>query len=386
MDHYPRAGYGLTDGRFLPCSGVSGRNTSSSPCSSRGPYKTLTHLKTAPVKCTTSRMSIVCNFSRENKHGFPRNRNNRKDDENGFESLDESDDILSSKNGTISSASNPPRYQPTSTSKPKQNEILELFKKIQIQVRERDAAKGDRKKKTELNQPHGKDDEPVENILKILRENRSKTGKTGRSSSGSNRGIILEEAESNRALEKEKSTLDSILDHSILNQSEQNGTFERKESSTSSNSRNNLKDKAQGHGRESPTFRRPVSKFQRRSPVPQVKDQLVPSDSVTDTWVNGKSEMLHPDPETNDSGIEMEPDPGFSEGIVFDGMLEEEDSEILEGYGDVELEEDKPMIDEDLSGMKLPELRALAKSRGVKGISKLKKLELVELLSAGDST
>lgn len=381
MDHYPRAGYGLTDGRFLPCSGVSGRNASSSPCSSRGPYKTLTHLKTAPVKCTSSRMSIVCNFSRENKRGFSRNRNNRKDDENGFESLDESDDILSSKNGTISSASNPSRYQPTSTPESKQNEVLELFKKIQIQVRERDAAKGDKKKTTELNQPHGKDDEPVENILKILRENRSKTGKTGRSSSGSNRGIILEEPESNGVLEKEKSTLDSILD-----QSEQNGTFERKESLTSSNSRNNLKDKAQGHGRESPTFRRPVSKFQRRSPVPQVKDQPIPSDSVTDTWVNGKSEMLHPDPETNDSGIEMEPEPGFSEGIVFDGMLEEEDSEILEGYGDDEVEEDKPMIDEDFSGMKLPELRALAKSRGVKGISKLKKRELVELLSAGGST
>lgn len=373
-------GYGLTEGRFLPCSRVSGRTASSSPC--RGPYKTLTHLKTAPVKCTSSRMSIVCNFSRENKRGFSRNRNNRKDDKrDGFESLDESDDILSSKNGTISSASNPPRYQPTSTLEPKQNEVLELFKKIQIQVREREAAKGDKKKKTELNQPHGMDDEPVENILKILRENRSKTGKTGSSSSGSNRGTILEEPESNGALEKEKSTLDSILD-----QSEQNGAFERKESLTSSDSRNNLKDKAKGHGRESPTFSRPVSKFQRRSPVPQVKHQPIPSDSVTDTWVNGKSEMLHPDPETNDSGIEMETEPGFSEGIVFDGMLEEEDSEIREGYGDDEVEEDKPMIDEDLSGMKLPELRAIAKSRGIKGISKLKKGELVELLSAGGST
>lgn len=385
MNHDSLAGYGLTDGRFLPCSGVSRTTVSPSPCSSRGPYKTVLHLKTAPLKCTASRMSCVCNysknpdFSRQNKGGFSRNRKNREIDEgDGFESLEDSDDILSSENGALASASNPPRYQTTSTPELVQKEVLEVFRKVQAELRERAAAKGEKKTRTKLTQ--GKEDEPVETIIQLLRKTTTKKGKTGGTSSGSNRNFILEEPESTGPLEKEKSAPDSILD-----QSEQNGTFVRKESTTSLDLNNNVKGKAQGHGRDSPTFSRPLSNFQRRSPVPQVKHQPLHSDFVTDPLVSGKSERLHPDPEIKDPRIEMEPEPGFSEGIVFDGMSEEEDSDIHEGYSDDEVDEDKPMIDEDLSGMKMPELRALAKSRGIKGFSKLKKLELVELLSGGST-
>lgn len=380
-------GYGLTDGRFLPCSGVSRTTVSPSPCSSRGPYKTVLHLKTAPLKCTASRMSCVCNysknpdFSRQNKGGFSRNRKNREIDEgDGFESLEESDDVLSSENGALASASNPPRYQTTSTPELVQKEVLEVFRKVQAELRERAAVKGEKKTRTKLNRPQGKEDEPVETIIQLLRKTTTKKGKTGGTSSGSNRNFILEEPESTGPLEKEKSAPDSILD-----QSEQNGTFVRKESTTSLDLNNNVKGKAQGHGRDSPAFSRPLSNFQRRSPVPQVKHQPLHSDFVTDPSVSGKSERLHPDPEIKDPRIEMEPEPGFSDGIVFDGMSEEEDSDIHEGYSDDEVEEDKPMIDEDLSGMKMLELRALAKSRGIKGFSKLKKLELVELLSGGST-
>ena len=38
-----------------------------------------------------------------------------------------------------------------------------------------------------------------------------------------------------------------------------------------------------------------------------------------------------------------------------------------------------------LSAMKLPELKALAASRGLKGISQLRKSQLIELLSNGRS-
>lgn len=67
-------------------------------------------------------------------------------------------------------------------------------------------------------------------------------------------------------------------------------------------------------------------------------------------------------------------------------MYDEIDDETTEIY---EIEHEHNIVAEErievetsnLSRMKLTELRALARSRGVKGFSKLKKIELVKLLS-----
>lgn len=71
-------------------------------------------------------------------------------------------------------------------------------------------------------------------------------------------------------------------------------------------------------------------------------------------------------------------------------MLEDETSGPEENVDDdddeeEEDDEDKEQLIEqrDLSACKLPELRALAKSQGMKGFSKMKKAELLELLSGG---
>ncbi|CAI9768926.1 unnamed protein product [Fraxinus pennsylvanica] len=90
--------------------------------------------------------------------------------------------------------------------------------------------------------------------------------------------------------------------------------------------------------------------------------------------VDGKSKEM-------ESNVELDVEPIFSERDVLDQISEDETSEIFEINND-DAEEVNPII-ANLSGMKLSELRALAKSRGLKGFSKMKKQVLIELLSEG---
>ncbi|KAK6141662.1 hypothetical protein DH2020_024604 [Rehmannia glutinosa] len=81
------------------------------------------------------------------------------------------------------------------------------------------------------------------------------------------------------------------------------------------------------------------------------------------------------------SDSESDVDTLFSEGNELDEISEDENSEFYENEHDGVAEEQNLVEASDLSGMKLTELRAVAKSRGMKGYSKLKKNELIELLS-----
>jgi hypothetical protein len=61
--------------------------------------------------------------------------------------------------------------------------------------------------------------------------------------------------------------------------------------------------------------------------------------------------------------------------------LEDDSHDSVQTYNDESVEEQHVVQNEDLNALKMTELRALAKSRGVKGFSKMKKGELVALLT-----
>ncbi|XP_052211620.1 rho-N domain-containing protein 1, chloroplastic [Diospyros lotus] len=350
-------GYGPADRRCFPYSRISGQALRLFPCSSCGNYQTPTHFKILSLTGTSRGMSSVCkagyrrnpDFPRQNKHGFSRSRNRQNEERDGSETLEESE-FFTSKNGPLLSMSSASKFQATAAPGPREKEIVELFRKVQAKLRERAVA--EEEKKIESPQGHGKESETVDSLLKLLRKHTTQQGKR----TGSGRNFILDQAEQNGGMEEEKST--SSLD-----------------------SNNSAKDEA--HQRESPSFSRPVSNFRRRSPVPKVQFQSNYV-SATDTRLDGKRERTHPDPETDEPKLDSEPEPNFPDG-VFDGMSEEEPVDIDEGYSDEDVEEHKPILGEELSAMKLPELRALAKSRGLKGFSKLKKHQLVELLVGGST-
>ncbi|KAK3028149.1 hypothetical protein RJ639_039010 [Escallonia herrerae] len=365
-------GYGPSDGRCFPCSGVSGRAVNASPCSSRSDSKNFKQVKVASLRCA-SRFTLICNansgsyrrnpdFSRQNKHGFSRSRNRQNEERDGSDNLEESE-IFSSKNGPLLSVSTTPKFQATATPGPREKEIVELFKKVQAQLRERAAMKEE--KKIEDVQGQSKQSETVDSLLKLLRKHSVQQGKRS-SSSGSSKDFIL-------------------------NQPEQSGTFSEEKGTTFFSSDNRVKDKVA----EAPSASRPVSNFRRRSPVPQVKYQPVYNDedtlnsvSHTNRDVRRKEKSPQPLPMheptfKDETVLEPEPDSIFSDTDVFDGMSDDETSDRDEIGDDDDARDESLAPHRDLSGMKLPELRALAKSRGMKGFSKLKKLELVELLAGG---
>ncbi|KAF5930524.1 hypothetical protein HYC85_031397 [Camellia sinensis] len=365
MDPNFFTGYGTTDGRCVPFSGVSGRAFSLSPSSSRGDYKTLSQIKIILPRFTSRGMYPLCkagssgyrrnpDFSRQNRHGFSRNRNRQNEERDGSETLEESE-LFPSKNGPLLSVSGGPKFQATATPGPREKEIVELFRKVQAQLRERAAVKEE--KKTELSQRQGKESKTVDSLLKLLRKHTTQQGKQI-SSDGSSREFVLDQHDQNGAFEEEKSTISLDLNNTV---------------------------KDEPRDRESPTLSRPVSNFQRRSPVPPLKFQQNHSESVADTLLDGKRHGTHLEPEIHELKLEIEPEPIFSNGDVFDGLSEDEPSDIDENYSEDDAEKQKPIVDKDLNSMKLPELRALAKSRGVKGFSKLKKRQLLELLIGGST-
>ncbi|CAK9169992.1 unnamed protein product [Ilex paraguariensis] len=374
-------GYVPSDGTCLPCSGVSGRAVNVSPCSSRGDYKTFSLVKNVTLKCDSKSNSSVCNasssnhrrnqdFSRQNKHGFSRSWNRQNEERDGYENVEESE-VFSSKNGPLFSGSGSPKFQATSSPGPREMEIVELFRKVQAELRERAAIKEE--KKIEDSRSQSRESETVDSLLKLLRKHSVQRGKRS-SNSSSNRDFILDQPEQNGPFSEEKST--SIFDS------------------------NNAAKHDAWHNEGA--LSRPKSNFQRRSPIPQMKFQPSYPDkgtvnSVSETNINGRRKetspkpdydhepklMVEPEPEPEPEP-EHDPEPIFSDGDVFDEMSENEISDIEEeDSDDVETEEQNLVQLKDLSGMKLAELRALAKSRGLKGFSKLKKRELLELLTGG---
>ncbi|XP_004151986.1 rho-N domain-containing protein 1, chloroplastic isoform X1 [Cucumis sativus] len=402
LPHNP-TGFGLSDSRCIPCSGVSGRAASFSFHSLCAEHRINVPVKFRPLNCTSLGESFTCkassgghrrnpDFPKQNRHGFSRSRNRQNEERESLDNVDESD-LLLSKNGPLLSISSTPKSQATATPGPREKEIVELFRKVQAQLRERAAMKEEKKVEA---QGQTKGSETVDSLLKLLRKHSVEQGKRSSGGGGSSNKDIS------------------------FNHVKENGPYDEGRGSSFFGLSPNLREKAQ----------RPVSNFQRRSPVPRVKYQpIYPGESIvnstngmnskgvkpngTDTgsqlkgkvWTRQESEREHweelqsqreaeqepepdqefelePEAETYDlehEGDEMEPELvnllGVSSDV--DDTFEDDvkDNEEFAKHGEQE--------HEDLNSLKLAELRAIAKSRSLRGFSKMKKSELVQLLSNG---
>ncbi|XP_010557121.1 PREDICTED: rho-N domain-containing protein 1, chloroplastic-like isoform X2 [Tarenaya hassleriana] len=360
-------GYGLSDNRTVSNSAAS-RTLAVLPCSSCLDHKS--RVNNGRVKCVAAKWSFVCrassgghrrnpDFSRQNKHGF-RGRNKQNEERYGFDGFEDSE-MFSSKNGPVVSLSNSPKFQATSSPGPREREIVELFRKVQAQLRARAAAKKEGKKVEEASRGQGKESETVDSLLKLLRKHSGEQSKKKEVNSG---------------------------------QADRDVAHNQDQSSNSINSR----DKS----RKATSFTRPASSFRRKSPVPRYKSQPTYS---SESWTQKKDRAeLHDGPEDDDHEAEPEdeePEPGTEPAVLEQEpdlkpesfYQDEDDAVVLEQISDdaiVDADEgEEPGIemkqDSDFSALKLTELRAIAKSRGVKGFSKMKKAELVELLSSGSN-
>uniref|UniRef100_A0A1J3GQX6 Rho-N domain-containing protein 1, chloroplastic n=1 Tax=Noccaea caerulescens TaxID=107243 RepID=A0A1J3GQX6_NOCCA len=398
-DYFP--GYTLSDSRCFSKSAGSKRTLAILPCSSCLDHK----IENGRLKCAPNSRSFVCqassgsyrrnpDFSRLNKHGF-RGRNNRPSEErDDFDS-----EMLSSRNGPLLSLSNSPKFQATCSPGPREKEIVELFRKVQAQLRARAAAKKEDKKIEEASDGQGKESETVDSLLKLLRKHSGEQSK------------------------KRVSNFSSQGDDSYPIQG--NAVDRRDHSKNLVNS--------QDKDQNASSFARPTSSFRRNSPVPRSKSPPAYSSQATFdqassysvTWTHKKNTLeSHEEPEDGpeaeaeleheyedepeydsepepvtailEPGSELKPESSSfqqeEEGdVTLDALSDDEvtldvlsdDDETLDEDDDES--EEEAAKDEDLSTLKVMELRDIAKSRGLKGFSKMKKAELVELLGSNSS-
>ncbi|XP_019430140.1 PREDICTED: rho-N domain-containing protein 1, chloroplastic-like isoform X4 [Lupinus angustifolius] len=419
-------GCGMSEGRCLPCSGVSGRTAAVYTCSSLSHCRIHSHVKIRGLKCVSVGASFVCkarrnpDFSRQHKHGSSRNTNRHNEGRDSFENFE--DDMLSLKNGPLVSLSASGKSQATAVPGPREKEIVELFRKVQAKLRERAATK--EQKKVEASPGKGKESGTVDSLLKLLKKHSNEQQKK---SSGGGRGkdSSFDGSQESIQYNGRRSTKFSDLDNapkessgggrgkdSSLDGSQESSQYNGRRSTKFSDLDNAPKGESQESNISSVT--RPRSSFQRRSPVPRVKLQPVSYDDENRNVVPPSSEVRGNDHDQRDLKLNHKEGPGSEPDIDHDlepdslpdldqesdhdsepvllpkddlffpdreiDDLSDDDSEHIDNEEHA-VEEELVVQHEDLSALKLPELRSLAKSRGLKGFSKMKKDNLVELLT-----
>ncbi|KZV21491.1 rho-N domain-containing protein 1, chloroplastic, partial [Dorcoceras hygrometricum] len=358
------------DGRCQTFSGVAVKRVGMINNSSRADYKLISDVRYLSLRHASWKHNLVCHASPGNyqrnsdssnqkRPGFSRNRNRHSEDRDGYADPEASETVLSKNGRPLLSVSGNQKFQGTATPGPREKEIVELFRKVQAQLRERAAMKEE--KKVEGSRGKNKEDETVDSLLKLLRKHSVQQGKK-RTNGARGEEFILDEPE-NVSSTEERSTNISDFDHSMKHKTKES---------------------------PGPLLHRPKSNFQKRSPVPEIKFHPKDSDyfltpiSRGNLDGNAKGMTLEVDAgnsleldieSESDSDSESYGESRFSEGNVLDEITKDETSDI---YGSEFLDTAEAR---DFSAMKLTELKALAKSRGIKGFSKLKKFELIELLS-----
>nr|XP_010933013.1 SAP-like protein BP-73 isoform X2 [Elaeis guineensis] len=310
-------------------------------------------LKTFPVY-GPRRVSFVCNsnnqrrspdFSRRRK-GSSGGKIKQFQDQENSENIEEAN-LSSSENGPLLSLVSNPRYQATATPGRREKEIVELFRKVQVQLRERAAIKEE--KKIEAAQQGQAERGTVDSLLKLLRKHSVDQKKK----SGGEEDFNLDQPERSNQFEDE-----------------QNSNIFGPNNITSEDVREP----------DPVPFTRPASNFRRKSPVPRVKFQSVLS-AEEDVSFTSSLKSQEKERKTGNNEPQLAPDP---ESISLDGPDEVYFVDQSGTDGTSEETSKSSAIEEnpDLGSLKLPELKGLAKSRGIKGYSKMKKGELLEVLGS----
>ncbi|KAG0535387.1 hypothetical protein BDA96_04G362200 [Sorghum bicolor] len=340
------------------------------------------------------RVSLVCgaspnhhrprnsDTSRQQKGGSSRGKGKSYQDKDDSENIDEFDsDIMFSKNGPPISLASNSRPQATSAPGEREKEIVELFKRVQAQLRAR--GKGREDKKPEPAKVQGERGS-VDSLLKLLRKH--------------------------SVDQRRKSSDDKEQNFDVMRRNNDSGN---RQSSTIFGTKSDIQEEQ----RKPPPapFKRPASNFRRRSPVPGVKfqpaintdvdrdaDRKSIGSNVADavqkakTVLDERTVTDEPDsmsPYEPDSVIEPEnisledlddilDDDEESDTDEPDDEYPEPSLEITDVTDTDELHENNSTESSDLTSLKVAELRELAKSRGIKGYSKMKKNELIEVVSS----
>uniref|UniRef100_A0A0E0CW93 Rho termination factor-like N-terminal domain-containing protein n=2 Tax=Oryza meridionalis TaxID=40149 RepID=A0A0E0CW93_9ORYZ len=331
------------------------------------------------------KLSLVCSanpnnhrsrssdITRHQKGGSARRKSKPYQEKDDSENTDEFDtDIMSSKNGPPISLTSNSRPQATSVPGEREKEIVELFKRVQAQLRAR--GKGKEEKKPEQAKAQGERGS-VDSLLNLLR----KHSVDQRRKSGD---------------EKEQS----------VDQTKRSNESGNKQNSSIFITNDTQEEQKKPHPA---AFKRPASNFRRRSPVPNVKFHPVTNVDAERVINNINDAVQEAKPTLENKAATDEPDSVSTfepnsviepENLSLDDLDHISDDEPDASDTDEpsgEYDEPSlqipsvPIIDEshdttlksslggpDLSTLKVTELRELAKSRGIKGYSKMKKNDL----------